>query len=170
MGGVDVADMRRLHCNSTVMGQNRWWLKLFFYLLDASTSNAVVSYNEAMTGKQAPYNIADYKAKLVESLVGGKLKEATDTSGTAEHVMILVQNGEQRKCCYCTIVGVQLRTQFICEGCGVPYCSIGSGKTGKDCFALAHANEQIRLICIQKSERLQTHTKKNSFEKKMTVP
>jgi len=30
MGGVDLADMRRLHCNSTIMGQNRWWLKLFF--------------------------------------------------------------------------------------------------------------------------------------------
>ena len=30
MGGVDLADMRRLHCNSTVMCQNRWWLKLFF--------------------------------------------------------------------------------------------------------------------------------------------
>jgi hypothetical protein len=42
MGGVDVADMCRLHCNSTIMGQNRWWLKLFFYLLDAGTSNALV--------------------------------------------------------------------------------------------------------------------------------
>jgi Transposase IS4 len=29
MGGVDFADMRRLHCNSTIKGQNRWWLKLF---------------------------------------------------------------------------------------------------------------------------------------------
>lgn len=30
MGGVDLADMVRLHCSSTIMGQNRWWLKLFF--------------------------------------------------------------------------------------------------------------------------------------------
>ena len=30
MGGVDLADMQRLHCNLTIMGQNRWWLKLFF--------------------------------------------------------------------------------------------------------------------------------------------
>jgi hypothetical protein len=29
MGGVDLADMRRLHCNSTIMGQNQLWLKLF---------------------------------------------------------------------------------------------------------------------------------------------
>jgi hypothetical protein len=48
MGGVDLADMRRLHCNSTIMGQNRWWLKLFFYLLDVGTSNALVLYNESV--------------------------------------------------------------------------------------------------------------------------
>jgi len=47
MGGVDLADMRRLHCNSTIMGQNRWWLKLFFYLLDVGTSNALVLYNKS---------------------------------------------------------------------------------------------------------------------------
>jgi hypothetical protein len=29
MGGVDLVDMRRLHCNLTIMGQNQWWLKLF---------------------------------------------------------------------------------------------------------------------------------------------
>ena len=54
MGGVDVADMRRLHYSSTIIGQNRWWLKLFFYLLDVGTSNALVLYNEAMKVKQPP--------------------------------------------------------------------------------------------------------------------
>jgi hypothetical protein len=29
MGGVDLADMRGLHCNLTRMGQSWWWLKLF---------------------------------------------------------------------------------------------------------------------------------------------
>ena len=33
MGGVDLADMRQLQCTSTIMGQNRWWLKLFFTYL-----------------------------------------------------------------------------------------------------------------------------------------
>jgi hypothetical protein len=32
MGGVDLANMRPLHCNLTIMGQNRWWLKLFSVL------------------------------------------------------------------------------------------------------------------------------------------
>ena len=166
MGGVDVADMRRLHWNSTIMGQNCWWLKLFFYLLDAGTSNALVIYNEAMKGKQEAYNIADFKAKVVEALVGGKLKDVLDNNKTIEHVMIAIPNGERQRCSYCNLKGNQCRTRFMCEGCGVPYCSIGSGRTGKDCFALAHDNEQIREICVQKYERHQTHTRKNVLKKR----
>ena len=30
MGGVDLADMKRMQCSSSIMGQGRWWLKLFF--------------------------------------------------------------------------------------------------------------------------------------------
>ena len=55
MGGVDVADQRRLHCNSTIMGQNRWWLKLFFYLLDVGTANAMILYRLAVDDNQIWY-------------------------------------------------------------------------------------------------------------------
>jgi hypothetical protein len=48
MGGVDVTDLCWMHCNSMVMGQNRWWLKLFFYLLDVSVSSEMIIYKEAM--------------------------------------------------------------------------------------------------------------------------
>jgi hypothetical protein len=71
MGGVDLADMRRLHCNSTIMGQNRWWLKLSFYLLDVGTSNALVLFNESKRiRKLKTQNIVQFKMKLVEDLVG----------------------------------------------------------------------------------------------------
>ena len=29
MGGVDLADMKRMQCSSMIMGLSRWWLKLF---------------------------------------------------------------------------------------------------------------------------------------------
>ena len=71
MGGVDLADMRRLHCNSTIMGQHRWWLKLFFYLLDVGTANALVLYREAMhNNKTNKISIVEYKSNLVNLLVG----------------------------------------------------------------------------------------------------
>jgi len=47
MGGVDLADQTRLHCNSRIKDLHRWWLKLFFYQLDVGTSNVMVVYNQA---------------------------------------------------------------------------------------------------------------------------
>jgi Transposase IS4 len=134
MGGVDVADMRRLRCNSTVMGQNRWWLKLFFYLLDAGTSNALIVYNEAMQEKQHPYNIVDDKSKVVEALVGDKIKTVVGNIGDAHHSLISIPNGERQRCIYCFLLGKQCRTRFMCDGCRVPYCSIGSGNQERIAF------------------------------------
>ena len=53
MGGVDLADTKRLHCSSAIMGQNRWWLKIFFNLLDIGTSNALVLHNEYLKQEAA---------------------------------------------------------------------------------------------------------------------
>jgi Transposase IS4 len=85
MGGVDLADMRRLHCNSTVMGQNRWWLKLFFYLLDVGTSNALVLYNLSLKATTETagrnfnkVNIATFKLRLIKKLAGKKIEGLPD--------------------------------------------------------------------------------------------
>jgi hypothetical protein len=57
------------------MGQNWWWLKLFLYLLDVRTLNALVLYNKSVrihleqaAGQHAPMSIAQLKMKLVEDL------------------------------------------------------------------------------------------------------
>ena len=139
MGGVDVADMRHLHCSSTTMGQNRWWLKLFFYLLDVGTLNALVQYNEAMKDKQSPLNMVEVNTRLVDTLVGHKFEDASrGLDEVMEHAVVKIQGNYQKRCSYCALKSRFSRTQFICEGCVVPYCSIGSGKTTKDCFPLAH--------------------------------
>ena len=73
MGGVDLADMRRLHCNSTIMGQNCWCLKLFFYLLDVGTSNSLVLFKLAKERQADKMLIVEFKAELVKSFVGQRL-------------------------------------------------------------------------------------------------
>jgi Transposase IS4 len=91
MGGVDLADMRRLHCNSTIMGQKRWWLKLFFYLLDVGTSNALVLYNEYLRMKAeetgntfTSMNIVSFKMKLVNDLVGNTVRNLNKSGECAD--------------------------------------------------------------------------------------
>jgi hypothetical protein len=84
MGGVDLADMRCLHCNSTIMGQNRWWLKLFFYLLDVGISNALVLFSESKRiQKEKTLNTVQFKMKLVEDLVGRNIDNIFEGGGGA---------------------------------------------------------------------------------------
>ena len=99
MGGVDLADMRRLHCNSTLMGQNRWWLKLFFYNLDVGTANALVLYRAAIESNDM--NIAAFKEKLVLGLVGSRIEDVSKGPINATHELVLTD--KRRKCVYCAL-------------------------------------------------------------------
>lgn len=161
MGGVDVADMRRLHCNSTIMGQNRWWLKLFFYLLDVGTSNALVLYNEAMEESQK-MNIVEFKAKLVETFVGRKIGiGGTGTVIGLQEVEHVPQRSNSRNiCAYCALFSLTRRTRFRCAGCDVPLCSVGTGHVDKDCFTICHETEATREMVIRKFEAMKKKTNK----------
>ena len=152
MGGVDLADMRRLHCNSTIMGQNRWWLKLFFYLLDVGTSNALVLYNlslktaaETNGTKAKNVNIANFKLRLVEKLAGKKLEGLADEDDNeCEHTAIPIP--KPRRCAFCSSNGIRSRTSFVCKQCTLPLCCIGSGKVENDCFNEFHASSDRHEI------------------------
>ena len=84
MGGVDLADMRHLHCNSTIMGQKRWWLKLFFYLLDVGMSNALVLFNLTQRDGQKTSMIVEFKSELIQAFLGTRLQGVPDS--VVEHV------------------------------------------------------------------------------------
>ena len=148
MGGVDLADMRRLHCNSTIMGQNRWWLKLFFYLLDVGTSNALVLYNLTRKEGQQPLTIVNYKTELIRAFVGTRLQGIPET--VVEHVP---QNKDGRfRCAHCALFSRVRRTKIRCSapGCDLPLCSIGSGMAGQDCFTICHGNNNLHKAVLMK--------------------
>jgi hypothetical protein len=74
-----------MQCSSMIMGLSRWWLKLFFYLLDVGTGNTLVLYNEQLKvhSKGQEYtrlNVSEFKMKLVDDLVG---KLLTDLFGNS---------------------------------------------------------------------------------------
>jgi hypothetical protein len=66
MGGVDLADMKRLPCNSIIVGQNRWWLKIIFYLLDVATSTTLVLYKKATKRRMKNVNCGFQKTACPE--------------------------------------------------------------------------------------------------------
>lgn len=161
MGGVDLADMRRLHCNSTIMGQNRWWLKIFFYLLDVGTANALVLYREAIVGTPMANDdnkitIAEFKKRLIMGLVGPRLAIVDRPIATHE----LVRTSRRHMCAYCALYSKVKRTRFKCghPDCNLPLCSMGTGKADLDCFALAHCNESVRRATLKKYDVMQKRT------------
>lgn len=168
MGGVDLADMRRLHCNSTIMCQNRWWLKLFFYLLDVGTSNALVLYNESCSirlppNTYKPMNIVEFKMTLVEGLVGKTIEELFNDGVTdVPHSAVHIEGNLRSRCAFCALLSRQQRTRYKCLSCGVPLCSIGNGKVEDDCFSKAHESEEVqRLVCVKYEEMQKRTTNKN---------
>ena len=161
MGGVDLADMRRLHCNSTIMGQNRWWLKLFFYLLDVGTSNALVLYRLSMIDKpESKLNIVDFKIKIIQSFVGTRITDiSTSSTVTVKHE--LNRSNQRHMCAYCGLFGFKKRTRYKCAGCHVPLCSMGTGRTTSDCFTLCHSNDNLHKATIKRYEYMISNTNTN---------
>jgi Transposase IS4 len=163
MGGVDLSDQRRLHCNSTIMGQHRWWLKLFFYLLDVGTANALVLYNETMKEKM---NIFEFKQKLVTSLLGSRININKPTI-PASHALIINPDDGRHMCAYCGLTGTLSRTRFCCQAddCKLQLCSFGYSKLKtedkrQDFFALSHDNKATRKLCLQRQDKIKLKTNK----------
>jgi hypothetical protein len=156
--------MRRLHCNSTIMCQNRWWLKLFFYLLDVGTSNALVLFNESSkmltraNETYKPMNIVEFKQQLVEGLVGRLIDSQSGEDEVVEHIPVKMQGEVRSRCAYCALLSRTRRTRYKCLGCGVPLCSIGSGKVDDDCFAIAHESLERRELVCKKFVAMQKRT------------
>jgi hypothetical protein len=157
MGGVDLADMKRMQCSSSIMGQGRWWLKLFFYFLDVGTGNALVLYNEQLKmraqGKEYNrWNLSQFKMQLIEDLVGksaNDLFSGSNADDVLEHICVPIPDGRRVKCAYCGIMTRECRTRYLCAACVVPLCSMGSGKVNYDCFTEAHKT-QDRIEMVQK--------------------
>jgi len=163
MGGVDLADQKRMQCSSTIMGLDRWWLKLFFYMLDVGTGNALVLYNEQLKiraegGEYSEWNMVQFKMKLVEDLTRKSMDELFGNfvpDDEAKHVCVPIPGGRRVKCAYCGVMTRETRTRFMCAECGVPLCSMGNGRVKCDCFTEAHKTKEIVAMVLKKHQQMQ---------------
>ena len=68
MGGVDVADMKRLFCESRVHGFSRWSIRVFFYHVDVGTVNEMVLSKKSYkvhTIKKETKNLREFKMECL---------------------------------------------------------------------------------------------------------
>jgi hypothetical protein len=166
MGGVDIADQHQLHCNTTIMGQNHWWLKLFFYLLDVGTANALILYRLGIDDDKI--NLPEFKLKVIYGLLGSKHEAVVKAPSTPkddnEHKPGTVSG---RFCCaYCALYSTYSRTSFKCmaNGCGIPLCCVGHGKAERDCFNIVHSDSATYKATKLKFEAMRKSYNKNLVE------
>ena len=91
------------------------------------------------------------------TLVGPKIQPIPHGVNTVHE---LSKSSGRHYCVYCALMSVKKRTRFRCCGdqCNLPLCSVGTGKSQRDCFALAHANEDIRNACVIKHKQMLSRT------------
>jgi hypothetical protein len=154
MAGVDLADQKQLHSNCTIMGQHCCWLKLFFYLLDVATANALVFYNTTLVAGENKCKINEFKAKLVMLFVGDWIKSLPH--GVFAPHELHQEETSRHICVWCSRNGRRKRTCYVCSNteCNLPLCSVESGWAEEDCFAAVHSSEMMRVVARHKNHSM----------------
>ena len=132
MGGVDLLDQKtavykldRMSCCG------RYYLRLFFDLMDVSVDNSHIIYKEL---NPKGMELLDFKSVLAKSLVGtyNSRSRYTPASHVSRrevlpasvplHLPVLQQT--RGKCRYCFTGGIENKTYIKCNTCGVFLCLI----------------------------------------------
>lgn len=98
-------------------------MKLFFYLLDVGTSNALILCREAMQNKEM--NVVGHKKVLVHVLVGERIS-SIEVSLIIQHKLVRVETGKRFGCAYCNTFGSSKKTRFVhqCPQRKLPFVKI----------------------------------------------
>lgn len=155
MGGVDRFD-QLMQVYSISWKSRRWWMKIFYYLLDASIVNSYILYKETIkivSTKEKPMSQLSFRSVLADELIGSfcsKTNKSSDISpvvfnkskfaktklfgetkihltNVGVHVPV---KGTMRRCAHCSTKSKPKRSSLVCKSCQVALC--------RDCFAPFH--------------------------------
>jgi len=123
MGGVDLLDqLKCYYCYDKK--SKRWWMRLFFHLVDIAVVNSYILYRHCSRHhwhpplKYKPYDQLSFRTQLIDQLVNHFTCRKT-TGPVVTPVVSLVPSGHKI---------VDLREHGICAG-RCEFCSVGPHKT-----------------------------------------
>ena len=136
MGGVDLFDSRR-KTYSCSRKSKKWWLRLFYFLLDTAVTNSYVIYKETPGTK--PLTLKDYTIAIADEMMSifssrkrkSNAREAPIAARLCErHFPDMMAELKQ-----CRVCPTRKRTKFCCSDCSsscpVPLCPT-------KCFRIYH--------------------------------
>lgn len=145
MGGVDLFD-QLLSCYNVSWKSRRWWLKIFYYLFDASVVNSYILYRTASQQiKVKPKSHLVFRSILANQLIGdltrrssvgswrivgkNKMKKVDGRAVSVENSVRLLNVGEHlpnktssRRCAMCSTEKKPKRSNIECVACKLALC------------------------------------------------
>jgi hypothetical protein len=132
MNGVDHHDQIRT-TYSTYRASHRWWLYLFWFLVDAAISNAFIlmrqSVNHVVTsrrGRVVKISVLDFRKNLAKQLIGNFRKQRkrtmpqnTDPHGNSHFIEAATSKG---RCKECFKNKLRSEPKWVCSSCKVHLC------------------------------------------------
>lgn len=145
MGGVDQFD-QMMSSYSISWKSRRWWLKIFYYLIDSAVVNSYVLYKTTLNlsqNKTKPMSHLSFRSILADELIGNYcnrkqpgrksscvvtkakkksgrvVKKSLNISDSFEHLPI---RGTCRRCAYCSSKKNVKRSRIECKECKVSLC------------------------------------------------
>ena len=122
MGGVDLADQMRRFYTCTHKSSRRWYLRLFWFLLDLAIDNAFILECCSLPTRSRRKS-KQFRKELATHLLG--LHSSRQHAGRqAQNAPRLVQRhfpkylGTDGRCVVCSTGDARKRTRYGCEDCG----------------------------------------------------
>ena len=148
MGGVDLCDQKKSTYALDRRAKFRYYLRMFFDLLDMSCVNAYVIYRGMSLETSDQLSFRDFKLLIAEKLTAHKTfrKRSTPTSrpskaakvarvGSIVHSAHLpIYDDKRARCVLCSARKVENRTYVKCATCDVRLCF----QPGRNCFMDYH--------------------------------
>lgn len=150
MGGVDIMDQKKVCYEVDRKAKIKYYLRLFFDLLDIAMNNSYIIYcklHEAKRVEGTLLSSLEFRQVVARSLIGSfssrqrglssvvmtnKRITITQKRGTPSHVMTKVNN--RKRCVQCAKSRVENRTNNTCSTCNVHLCYTSE----RNCFIEYH--------------------------------
>ncbi|XP_060880005.1 piggyBac transposable element-derived protein 4-like [Metopolophium dirhodum] len=148
MGGVDKFD-QYMSPYSISQKSRKWWIKLFYYMVDTAIVNSYILYKESCNKNKKKYiTHLEFRSRLTDELIGNfscrkkntsspheqrykkkqKLSIAHDFTAGVNHMPKFID--KYRRCKMCSTKAKEKRSNMICSTCDITLC--------KQCFVPYH--------------------------------
>jgi hypothetical protein len=120
---------------------------LFIYLVDVLVSNAKILYKESIGLGINEIDMVYFKEKLVMHMVGTRKVYIPNGVPVVHEI---APNTGKCICAYCALFEIGSRTRYTFSVCNIALCATGLHSNKKNCFALCHWSENIKMMCVRK--------------------